>query len=606
MCPCRTGIYFCQAGSSCKWASDSQFLLLEYFDVIRDSPSQLYHSALPFSPSSSWLCKYYSTELSEEVRVAKGLPAEWSVCSRTVTLGAALDLSPWTVVCWGYTLAVGCQTGDIAVLDVITGSQVAVLSDHTAGARSLAFSSDGTLLVSGSGDKTVKLWDVQTGGVIRTFYGHTDWVLSVSISVDHTKIASGSDDNTIRLWDILTGESYHVIKQKEVVDYVSFSPTSLQSLISASGGKVQVWDLGGQKIRRIYNRSRTLTLNHTQVVLCQGRAIVVQHSAPKSDMHDRCYLFPNGRFIAVAIGSTIYIWDITRSDPHLINTFVGHGTITSLAFSSPSSLISSSSDGLVKFWQIGNFLVDPVTTAPKSILPVSAPIKSITLQAKDGITISSDSNGVVRIWDLSTGLCKESFTTPAKNHHRGDAQLTNGKLTFVWYVNRGIHIWDTKKGKHPWTHSVHWLNHLVQDVRISGDGSKIFYLDYESIQAWSIPTGGAVGKIQIEYTHSQRSFVTDGSSVWVHSPKAGLQGWNFEIPGPSPIQSPTTPPLHMTGTKLYGDNLSWIMNTTTGNVVFQLGGRFVRPINPRWDGQYLVAGYESGEVLILDFNHMIF
>jgi len=61
---------------------------------------------------------------------------------------------------------------------------------------------DGTLLVSGSRDDTVKLWDVQTGGVIKTFRGHTDCVLSVAISADCTMIISGSSDKTIHLWDI--------------------------------------------------------------------------------------------------------------------------------------------------------------------------------------------------------------------------------------------------------------------------------------------------------------------------------------------------------------------------------------------------------------------
>jgi WD40 repeat protein len=55
----------------------------------------------------------------------------------------------------------------------------------------LAFSSDGTSLVSGSDDCTVKLWDVQTGGTVKTFFGHTELVLSVSISADYTIIASG-------------------------------------------------------------------------------------------------------------------------------------------------------------------------------------------------------------------------------------------------------------------------------------------------------------------------------------------------------------------------------------------------------------------------------
>ena len=83
----------------------------------------------------------------------KGLPAEWGTCSRTV----ALDSYPWSLACWKDTIAVGLESGDITILDRITGSQAAILSGHTDYARSVVFSSDGTLLVSGSDDYTVKL-----------------------------------------------------------------------------------------------------------------------------------------------------------------------------------------------------------------------------------------------------------------------------------------------------------------------------------------------------------------------------------------------------------------------------------------------------------------
>ena len=137
-------------------------------------------------------------ELLQEVKVVTELPVEWGSCSRTVTFGNI----PLALESWKDTIGVGLQSGNIILLDAITGSQVAILSGHTDWVRSLAFSSDGVSLVSGSHDNTVCLWDIQTGGVVKTFQGHTNWVYSVSISADNTTIASGSDDGTIYLWDI--------------------------------------------------------------------------------------------------------------------------------------------------------------------------------------------------------------------------------------------------------------------------------------------------------------------------------------------------------------------------------------------------------------------
>jgi hypothetical protein len=45
-----------------------------------------------------------------------------------------------------------------------------------------------------------------------------------------------------------------------------------------------------------------------------------------------------------------------------------------------------------------------------------------------------------------------------------------------------------------------------------------------------------------------------------------------------------------------------IKDTVTGKVVLQLNGRYAKPFDVQWDGQYLVAGYESGEVMILDLK----
>ena len=384
--------------------NDSQHILLEYFDMICDSPSQIYHSALLFSPPSSWLHKYYSA--SQKVRIVKGLPVEWDVCFRTVTL----DTSPWTLACWKDTIAVGNYNWDITILDGITGSQTAVLSGHTGWVRSVAFSSDGTSLVSGGGDKTVKLWDLQTGGVIKTFHGHTGYINSVSISADCTMIASGSEDRTVCLWDVQTSMCYHAIEQQNVVHYVSFSSMDSQCLISISDDRVWQWGISDHQINPTHDGSHVaFSLDLIQLVICKGVVAVVQHFDDRQ-LSGCCCLFHNGRLIAVASGRVIQIWDITSSNPHLTKTLVGHtSTISSLTFPPPSSLISSSYGESVKFWQIDDLLMHPIVTDPNSASLASAPIEHITLQAKSDIAISSDSNGVVRIWDISTGHCKASF-----------------------------------------------------------------------------------------------------------------------------------------------------------------------------------------------------
>ncbi|KAF7335373.1 WD40 repeat-like protein [Mycena venus] len=80
------------------------------------------------------------------------------------------------------------------------------LEGHTDLINSVSFSPDSTWIVSGSYDKTLRLWDAQTGAPIGApLEGHNDWVTSVSFSPDGTQIVSGSDDKTLRLWNAQIG-----------------------------------------------------------------------------------------------------------------------------------------------------------------------------------------------------------------------------------------------------------------------------------------------------------------------------------------------------------------------------------------------------------------
>jgi len=526
-----------------------------------------------------------------------------------------MHTGPRCSVYWKNTIAVGLESGDITILDGTTGSQVAILSGHIWEVNSLDVLSDVALLVSGSKDHTIKQWDLQTGGVIKTLHGHTGSVLSVSISADHATIASVSSDATLRLWDIWTGECHHIIKQKDQAQCVRFSPTDPQHIILASLRNVQQWEVGGHGINHTYDGCyATFSPDGTQFAsyVARTKIVVVRNSGSgaivaefpvecKPNMECCCFS-PNGRLVAVTADNAIHIWDITGSAPQLIETFVGHhGIIYSIVFSSPSSLISSSRDCTVKFWQITVPSTDKVATLTNTTPLTRVLTGFITLQVEDGITISGGLDGVVKIWDLSTGICKASFQTPAKYAHLIDVRLIDDRLIFVWLVNEKIHIYDVKR--EDLLHTMDSIQSFVRDIRISGDGSKVLCLDGGTIQAWSIWTGEVVGKV-IHNILNPRSLIVDGSSTWVRSLSI-IRGWDFGVTNSPPVSLSNSPLLYLSDTKEWDIGLSRVRDTVTGQVIFQMGGRYKNLVDVQSGGKYVAIRYESWGVLILDFSHVL-
>ena len=202
------------------------------------------------------------------------------------------------------------------------------LAGHDGCVTSVAFSPDGRHIVSGSGDKTVRVWDAQTGqSVMDPLKGHDNWVTSVAFSPDGRHIVSGSDDKTVRVWDAQTGQSVMdpLKGHDDCVTSVAFSPDG-RHIVSGSRDKtVRVWDAQtGQS---------------------------VMDPLKGHDGWVRSVAFsPDGRHIVSGSGDeTVRVWD-AQTGQSVMDAVKGHDDwVTSVAFSSDGRhIVSGSGDKTVR------------------------------------------------------------------------------------------------------------------------------------------------------------------------------------------------------------------------------------------------------------------
>ena len=532
-----------------------------------------------------------------------GLPDRWDACSRTISLQG----KPSSFAYRGDTIAVGLGSS-VELLDAVTGVGTSALRGSTSTVLSVTFSLDGTLLVSRSKDKTIRLWDIQTGGVIRTFSDRTCLISATSISPDNTTIALGTSDGSIRLWDVRTGKCHPITRgQGGKVNVVSFLPSNSKRLISSLwNGEVQQMEVNGHEIEPSWHDDEAVVdlayaLDGTRFVSCGRRHVRVRDSKDGGGFYwlaeevlSRCCFSPDGRFVACSGNTTIYVWDATIPGVPLVERLVGHSLpITFLAFS--SSLVSGSSDQSVKFWQSSNFLAKSTPT-----LRGSAPIRSVKFFTEDSTIVTSDASGVVKTWDLFTGTCKSTFSTPAEGPC--DTHLEGDTLIIVWHTNdQGqYHIWDVYG--HRSLRSFYTYSHDIDHLKVSGDGSNIFGLGDDHIEVVSLQTGDARG-VYFEPREAFGFFVC-GSKVGIGHSRG--MGWDFGGPEvPDFGEFPDRPRLDLVN-RFTGDTSvgpRWIQDTVTKRLVFRLPERCTRSgTQVEWDGRYLLVWDQLGEVVIMDFD----
>jgi WD40 repeat protein/Tfp pilus assembly protein PilF/V8-like Glu-specific endopeptidase len=222
-------------------------------------------------------------------------------------------------------LAVGIGL-DIVVRRLSDGQNLSYLNGHRGIVTSLVMSPDGQTLVSGSSDKTIKVWQLSDGKLLHSIQAHRATVNSVVISPDGKSIISGSTDGTIKIWRLQDGLLLRTIapgKNPNRVNSVAISPDG-KNIIGA-GDSINLWTLETGKL------STTIQSEFT-------------HSVAIS---------PNGQtFITGDMGGKIRVWRL--SDGKLLRTIDGHRSwVMSVAISPDgSTLVSSSRDRNIRIWQV--------------------------------------------------------------------------------------------------------------------------------------------------------------------------------------------------------------------------------------------------------------
>ena len=110
-------------------------------------------------------------------------------------------------------------------------------------------------MLSGGGDKTIRLWDVKSGRQVRKFEGHTNWVRSVRFARDGLRFLSGGRDGVMRLWDVDSGKQLRQFQAapKGWAETVVWMPDNRLALCNGSAeGDFQLWDVDSGKVVRTF------------------------------------------------------------------------------------------------------------------------------------------------------------------------------------------------------------------------------------------------------------------------------------------------------------------------------------------------------------------
>ena len=257
--------------------------------------------------------------------------------------------------------------------DAATEKFVEFATGHADSFEAVAFSPDGTRLLTGSWDNIARLWDAATGKEVATLAGHTDQVTTVAFSRDGTRILTGSNDHTARLWDAATG--------KAVATFAGHS--DLVQAVAFLPGGARVLTFPEYDTARLWDAAT-------------GKALAT--FAGHTDAVGAVAFSPDGtRVLTGSMDGTARLWNAATGKA--VAALAGHtDSVTAVAFSPDGTrVLTGSNDHTARLWN---------AATGKALAALTGHVDAVGVVAfsPDGRRVlTGSSDNTARLWDAATG-----------------------------------------------------------------------------------------------------------------------------------------------------------------------------------------------------------
>jgi WD40 repeat protein len=304
-----------------------------------------------------------------------------------------------------------------ALYDALLRIRETTLLDHTDAVNVVAFSPDGRYLVTGSVDKTARLWHRDGAKWTSVVLGeHSGPINAAAFSPNGQYLVTGSDDHTARIWNVANTPvtSVELRGHEAAVTRVAFSPDGRFLVTASDDNTARLWRMEGSQ--------------PTSVAL-RGHTDAIDAVAFSSD---------NRYLVTASWDHTARLWDLTKDSVDSV-VLQGHTDRVVSAMFSPKSprIVTTSNDGTARLWQIGD-------GAPTSIvLDVhKSPVNAAAFSPDDTRIATVSDDHTVKIWNIAASPPTEIVLRGHSDAVNFVAFSPDGKSIATGANDRTLRLWD--------------------------------------------------------------------------------------------------------------------------------------------------------------------